>query len=183
MRKTPTHVAALVIIALAGSASVVAAQSARWSLEGRVNVTVPTGDLSDAGAKSGLGLGADVFYTFIPNMSLYAGLSRHAFNCKGGGCEDVTSTGMDGGVKLLFGAEGRALPWVRGGIMLHKASVGDAKSDLTLGAEAGAGIDVMMAPRFWLVPAVIFHTYPAGLPGGDLDMKYLTISLGAHFHF
>jgi hypothetical protein len=183
MRNTIASLVAALGITLAASASEAAAQASRWSFEGRLNVTMPVGDLSDAGAESGLGLGADVFYTFMRNMSAYAGLSRHAFNCEGAGCDDVTSSGLQGGVKLLFGAERRAMPWARGGIMLHKADFDGDESDLTLGAELGGGIDLMLSPRFALAPSLRFHTYPAGFAVRELDMSYFTISLGAHFHF
>jgi len=182
MRKMLGRIAILTLAITAGGATAGAAQSSRWSAEGRLNVTVPTGDLSDMQAESGLGVGADVFYTFIPNMSAFAGLSRHAFNCTG--CPDITSTGLDAGVKFVFGSTRRAMPWARGGIMLHKADFGDVESDRTLGAEIGAGIDLRVADRLYIVPALRFHTYPADLPGGsEVDMKYLTIGLGGHVHF
>jgi len=183
MRSAFTSLAAALGILLGAGASGAAAQASRWSFEGRLNVTVPVGDLSDAGAESGLGLGADVYYTFMRNMSAYAGLSRHAFNCEGAGCDDATSTGLQAGVKLLFGAERRAMAWAGGGIMLHKADFDGDESDLTLGGELGGGIDLMLSPRFALAPSLRFHTYPADFGVRELDMSYFTISLGAHFHF
>jgi opacity protein-like surface antigen len=162
------------------------AQTGQVSIEARPGVTLPTGDLSDAGAGAGLSLGADLMYTFVPALTAYVGLSRDAFSCDDDQpcSEDINSNGVQGGLKLLFAREGTALPWARAGVMGQRFEVGDSDTDMQLGFEAGAGVDIDVSPSFALVPAVGFRTYGADLDNGsDIDARWFNLTLGGHIHF
>ena len=183
MRRTCAIVPGLLTVLLTFSSlapTAVDAQQGRWSFEARLGATLPSGDLSDAPLEqtAGLVLGGDVMYTLSPNFSIYAGGSHNRFNCDG--CDaDVTTSGFDAGGKILFGSDGAAMPWVRGGLLLHQPDVEGAEGDWEIGLDSGAGIDWRVRDGVWLVPAVRFQTYSTD---GDASVTWLTIDLGVHFH-
>jgi hypothetical protein len=172
---------------LIASALVVAplsAQSRNVSLEGRVGTSIPVGDLSDGGAESGLLAEGELIFTPSLNLSVFAGLGMHTFNCEGEDeCEEFSSRGLHGGLKYLFGRSGTATPWLRGGLMLHEAEVGETDSGFSLGFEGGGGIDLALTPRFSLTPALRYHQYEADFGASSIDMSWVSLALGAHFHF
>jgi len=164
----------------------VEAQAGRVSIEARPGVALPTGDMSDAGAGAGLALGAELMYTFMPALTAYVGLSRDSFSCDDDGpcADDFQSDGVQGGLKFLFGRDGTALPWARAGVMGQSLEIGDQDTDMSLGFEAGAGVDIDVTNNIALVPAVGFRTYGADLDdGGDLSARWFNVTLGGHIHF
>lgn len=165
----PAVVAALALGA--GTPQTAAGQEGRWSLEGRLGATLPTGDLSDDHT-AGLALGADLMYTLDTNVTLYGGLGHHRFQCDG--CAvDISTTGIDAGVKLLFGGNEDAMPWVRGGVLVHKPDEGD----WGVGLDSGVGIDWRVSDALTLVPALRYDTYD-----DHGTLSWFTIDLGAHLH-
>jgi opacity protein-like surface antigen len=177
-----TIAVALAIAGAAASSRPASAQLSRWSFEGRAGATVPTGELSDASAQSGLSAEAEAMYTFAPNASVFAGLGIHNFDCKDEDCDEISSSGFQGGLKYLFAQSGAATPWLRGGVLVQSADVGDADSDTGLGFEAGGGIDLAVNENFSVSPSLRFLRYNANFSGPDLTMSWLSISLGAHLH-
>lgn len=171
------------LIAGAVAAAPVSAQSRHISLEGRLGVAIPVSDLSDRGAEAGIMVEGEVMYTPSLNVSLFAGVGMHSFNCEGDNCDEFSSRGLHGGVKYLFGQSGTATPWVRGGLMLHEAESGAADTGFALGFEAGGGIDLALTPRFSLTPALRYHRYEADFETSTVDMSWVSLALGAHFHF
>jgi hypothetical protein len=173
------HHALPAAVAVAIAFSVPMNAEAQWSVEGRLGSTLPTGEMADdMNQTAGLSFAADLMYTTSPNFTIYGGVGQHRFNCDN--CDaDVTSTGLDGGVKLLVGSDGRAMPWVRGGLMLHKPEIDDVDGDWGLGLDSGVGIDWSLNHTFTLVPAVRFNTYSPN----DTRLTYFTIDLGGHLHF
>lgn len=163
----------------------VAAQTHRLSLEGRIGAAIPTGDLSDADAGVGLALAAEAMYSFSPILTGYIGLSRDAFSCDDDDfCGDATSSGLQGGLKFLLAREGSMLPWVRLGLIGQSLDLGEIDSDLSLGFEAGGGIDIDVSPRFAVVPGIHYRAYSPDFDGeGDIDVRYFVLSLGGHLHF
>jgi opacity protein-like surface antigen len=156
------------------------AQGTPWSVEGRLGSTIPTGDLSDDALNqtAGMSFGADLMYTLNPNFTVFGGVGHHRFNCDG--CEtDVSSTGVDGGLKLLVGADGRAMPWLRAGLLVHQPKIEDAEGDWNAGLDSGVGIDWLVTDEFTLVPALRYNTYGTE----SVTLSYFTIDLGGHLHF
>lgn len=188
MLRTIACAAALCGTTLMMGAAEAAAQASRFSVEGRLGMTFPTGDLSDVGAESGLALGADLMYTFTPSLTAYAGLSRDAFSCdedEEEGCEDdLTSSGFQAGLKFLLTREGRALPWLRAGILGHSLDTNGSDSDMGIGFEAGAGADLDVSPRWAIVPALHIRSYSPDFDGDDdISATWLALTLAAHLHF
>jgi hypothetical protein len=155
-----------------------ASAAGQFSLEGRLGATMPTGDLSDDfDQTAGLGLAVELMYTVKRNLTLYGGVGHHRFTCDD--CEaDFSSTGIAGGAKLILGADRDAMPWIRGGLMVHRPKVDGDTGDWGVGLDSGIGIDWNVAPSFYLVPAFRFNTYSSE----DIRLSYFIIDLGAHVH-
>jgi len=152
---------------------------AQFSFEGRVGTSLPSGELtSDTyNQTGGFSFALDGMYTFQPNLSAYAGASRQSFHCDG--CAtDVSTAGLDAGLKYLFSSSGSATPWVRAGLMLHKASVEGLSADWGLGVDSGIGLDWQVRPNLALVPAFRVNSYSSG----PVSLTYMTIDLGLHIH-
>jgi hypothetical protein len=176
-----TFMATLVLAAFA-VAPTAEAQAQMLSAEGRVGVTFPTGDLSDAGAESGLGIGGELMLTFQPNLTAYVGLNRHAFSCDSD-CDlgsNPRSTGLGAGLKYIFHAPGDAYAWGRGGIVAHQYADDDGSGSRNIDFELGAGIDMPVAPRIHLVPHMGFISHDAG---SGVTASYLNFGVGLHYHF
>lgn len=156
------------------------AGEAQFSFEGRVGLSFPTGELTDAPGLSqeqGFSFAADAFWLFAPRYAAYGGVSRQSFNCDG--CTtDVSTTGFDAGVKFYLVPEGFAVPWVRGGLMLHKASVDGEGSDWGVGVDTGLGLDWRVSTQLSLVPAIRLNSYGSG----PVSLTYFTADLGLQIH-
>jgi hypothetical protein len=175
--RTSTAYGAVLVAALLALAPATA--QSQWAVEGRLGATIPTGDLSDLDQTAGLGFSGELMYTMQRNLTLYGGVGHHRFTCDG--CDvDVSTTGLAAGLKYVLGGGGSpaALPWIRGGLMLHRPSFDGNTGDWGAGLDSGIGIDWNVKPSFYLVPALRFNTYSSE----DLSLRYLTIDLGAHFH-
>ncbi len=181
--KTQTMKACTILLAT-GLLSMMPAQieaQTSFAIEGRAGVTLPQGDLSDAGAESGLTLGAELMATFRPNLTGYLGLHRHAFNCEGA-CllgSSPTSTGVGAGLKYIFHTPGDAHVWGRGGLVANVLGSDDGSSDRKIGFEVGFGADVPISHRLSLVPNVGFLSHEAG---GNFTASFFTLGVGLHYH-
>ncbi len=178
---TRIHMIALVLAAFA-LLHAPEAEAQMISVEGRVGVTYPTGDLSNAGADTGLGIGAELMYTFQRNLTAYAGFNRHAFSCDSD-CDlgnSPRSTGLGAGLKYVFHAPGDAYAWGRGGIVAHQLADDDGSGPRNIGFELGGGIDMPIAPRLHLVPHIGFIQHDAG---GGFTASYVNFGVGIHYHF
>ena len=152
-----------------------------FAIEGRAGVTLPQGDLADAGAESGLTVGAELLATFNPNLTAYLGLHRHAFSCEGS-CtigSSPTSTGIGAGLKYIFHSPGDAHVWGRGGLVANALGSDNGSSDRKIGFEAGFGADLPIAERLSLVPNVGYLSHDAG---GDFTVSFFTLGVGFHYH-
>lgn len=150
--------------------------------EGQVGVTLPTGDLSRAGAEAGLSLGGELQLNFRQNLTAYLGLHRHGFSCDSD-CDldpNPRSTGLNAGLKYIFPSPADALIWGRGGIVANQLTTDRGSGSRNVGFEVGAGIDMPVAPRFYLVPNLGFVTHGAG---SGITASYLTFGVGLHYHF
>jgi hypothetical protein len=152
--------------------------------EGRVGVTFPQGDLSDAGAEAGLSFGAELQANFHTNLTAYLGLHRHSFNCDNG-CGDLgdnpRSTGIAAGLKYIFHNPGDVLAWGRGGIVANTFGTDAGSGSREIGFELGLGADVPVAHRLYLVPNVGFVSHDTGRGSPD-KVNFFTLGVGVHYH-
>lgn len=171
-----------IMLALGLAAALVAAPSdasAQFSFEGRVGSAIPTGELTNEpglNQTAGFSFAVDGMVSLNDLTTAYAGVSRQSFNCDG--CAtDVSTTGFNGGLKFILGS-GVALPWVRGGLMLHRAQVDADSNDWGVGVDAGAGIDWRVSPAISVVPALRVNSYGSG----PVSLTYVTLDMGLHIH-
>jgi opacity protein-like surface antigen len=158
------------------------AQSGRFALEVRAGAAMPGGQLQDAFAETGFSISADAMLNLSRRFTAYGGLSLDEFGCNGS-CDGPTSQGFQTGLKFLFMPEGRVLPWIRGGLIGQRLET-DSWTDLSFGYEAGAGADIAFSPRWSVVPHVRYRDYNAEWPSGfGLNARWLTLGVGAHYHF
>lgn len=173
--------AALLLVASLALPSGAAHAQMSYALEGRLGVTFPAGDLSDADAEAGLAAGVEFMLNFHPRATAYVGLNRHAFSCDDD-CDlgsGLRSSGVAGGLKFILHNPGDALWWARGGLIGHKLSSDDGSSDRKLGFEVGSGIDMPITHRFYIVPhlSVLSHSTET-----DFTATYFVFGVGGHFH-
>jgi hypothetical protein len=150
--------------------------------EGRVGVTFPAGDLSSEGAEAGLSVGAELQMNFQRNLTAYVGLHRHGFACDSD-CDvgrNPRSTGLNAGLKLILPSPPDALIWGRGGVVANQLTTDNDSGSREIGYELGAGIDMPVAPRLYLVPNLGLVSHSAG---SDFTARYFTFGVGAHYHF
>jgi hypothetical protein len=150
-------------------------------VEGRVGVTFPQGDLSDAGAEAGLSLGAELHLNIHRNLTVYGGFHQNRFNCDDG-CtlgSSPTSTGLAGGLKYIFHTPGDILLWGRAGVVADKFETDDGSLDREVGFELGLGGDMPVAPRLYLVPNIGFTRFDTG---GGFTAAFFTLGIGVHYH-
>jgi hypothetical protein len=172
------------ILLAAGALWLLAGQDAQAQMgigvEGRAGVTLPLGDLSDAGAESGLSLGAELHLNFHRNMTLYAGIHRNSFNCEDT-CtlgSDPQSTGLGAGLKYLFHSPRDILLWGRAGVVADKFESGLGSGDREIGFELGVGGDMPIAERLYLVPNLGFTQYSTD---SDFSVSFFTLGIGVHY--
>lgn len=155
------------------------AASAQLSFEGRVGSALPAGELTNTpglNQSAGFSFAVDGMWSVSDRVTIYGGVARQDFSCDG--CStDVSTTGFDLGIKLPL-REGIAVPWVRGGLMLHRAAVDGVDQDWGVGVDAGVGLDWDFVPSLALVPAVRMNSYGSG----PVSLTYVTLDLGLHFH-
>jgi hypothetical protein len=185
MRSIRTFALVTATLGIILGASQASAQRSGVSLEGRLGVALPVGELSDRGAGSGLSLAGDLMYTFSDALTGYIGLSHDRFSCDNDTfCRNrITSNGFQTGLKFLFRRDGSALPWLRAGLIGQSLDTRRADSGMELGIDGGAGIDFDVTPNFALVPALQLRAYSADLGATTVDTRYFVISLGGYIHF
>jgi hypothetical protein len=170
--------AALVALLTAGRAEA----QVNFAVEGRASVTAPTGDLSDRGAETGIGLGAELQLNFSPNMTVYAGINQYSFGCEAG-CtlgNNPKSMGLGAGLKYIFHNPGDVHVWGRGGIVANTLESDAFTGDREIGFELGFGADMPIASKLYLVPNVGFISHKSG---DSFTASFLTLGVGVHYHF
>lgn len=184
-RMRPRAMRTPLVLLAAGALWLVPGQEAQaqmgFAVEGRAGVTLPQGDLSDAGAEAGLALGAELQANFRQNLTAYVGIRRNSFNCDDA-CtlgDDPSSTGIAAGLKYIFHSPGDIHVWTRGGVVADKFESEDGSGDREIGFEVGLGGDMPIAPRLSLVPHVGFTSHDVG---GDFTASFFTLGVGLHYH-
>jgi len=186
--RTTTTLLALAALTLAGSAAPHALQAQDVSLELRGSLTKALGDFGDV-ATSDAGLGADLIVQASPNLSIYGGYGRDMFGREGGDDDDnYNSQGFEAGAKLMAAREGGIIPWLRGGLTLHKLTIedggADIESDRNLGFQIGAGVDIPLGDVLTFSPGVRYQNYDAEFDAvvdaldTNAGVSYLTADFG-----
>lgn len=154
------------------------AQTGRVALEGRGGIAVPVGDLRDEmSAGTGFSVALDLMYRFSPLFTGFLGGNRDEFD---GG---ISSTGLQGGLRITPLRDGRVLPWVSAAATGQELSANEFDYNFDIGFEGGAGLDVALSDRFSLAPGLRYRTYEADLDRHEIGANSFTFALGAHWAF
>jgi hypothetical protein len=157
------------------------------SLEGRLGASLPTGELSDVGATAAPALTLNLLYNFTAAWAGYVGWGFHDFGCDG--CpDDLGSAGPHAGAQYTLPWRGRALPWIRAGLVLATLSIfqdgAGVDSGSELGLEIGTGVDFRLTEHVSVSPGASFTFYKTrGLPAEDLFVPYFLLDLGGTYNF
>lgn len=165
-----------------------------FSFEVRGGLAVPTGELNDSAlATPGFTIGGSATYHAFPMVGLYVGYTFSRF-----GVEDevselfgdghFTDQGLDAGVRVAIPTPLIPIdPWIRGGIVYHRLSLGgfddpdfEGETDTSLGFEVGGGLGFGLGP-FSLTPGVSFVRYNVDDDdtGSDATISYVKVDIGA----
>lgn len=171
--------AAMLALALLVPAEEAGAQ-AGVSAQARTGVTFPMGDLSDAGAESGIMFGGELLLHLNPTFAGYLGFNRHGFECEEE-CdlgESPRSSNLTAGIRMVFPSPADALLWARGGVISGQYATDQQSYDRNTGFEAMAGIDMLLGQGIFLVPQLGYHQH--GGPG-PMETTFLSFGVGVHY--
>lgn len=133
-------------------------------------------------ASTGVGVGANAAFDFLPGMAVYAGYDRYAFSLDGASEDEYIDQGFVAGARVtppiaLFGLR----PWVRAGALFHTLELtsGD-KSGRSTGFEVGGGVDIPLGFVLSFTPGVIYRQYSPdyGDDANDGKVSYFDFSMG-----
>ena len=140
---------------------------------------------------------ADMYWTFAKRGAAYIGWNQAGFKCKAELCGtngNIWSAGPEMGFKFSVSNSRSFNPWVRAGLLAHKAKFKEGKvieenSTRSPGFEVGVGSDLQMGSRLSLVPAFRFYRYNAGWDLGTpnagrirKNVGWMQTDLGLQFH-
>lgn len=170
------------------------------STELRGGTSFPTADFGEGDAvDTGWRFAGNVKLHFTPLLAAYVGYSRAVFGAgddAGAIDGDVVDSGIGAGIhgsipRRLLGVS----PWVRGGVVYHRADLKgnfsglsfSIESDRSLGFEAGAGFAFPLGRRLSITPGVSYTSYGAEFEfqgqSFDEDLSYLTADVGLSARF
>lgn len=172
-------------------------EAQQLSVEARGGLTMPYGDLSkNSHAAQGFGASGALHLGITPKLGVYAGGSYHTFVCNPVQCGgDLNSRGGEAGVRYAFPGTGIITPWVRGGLMVHRAywsapvsrvGVEETPVDPTLvsflesewdrGFELGGGLDFQIRDATAFTLGARHHRYSTQFPRSELPPLDRTFS-------
>ena len=129
---------------------------------------------------------ADLFWTFHRRGAAYIGWNWAKFDCKDEECGSdglLWSNGPEFGFKFSHDKDRSFSPWVRVGILAHKAKyqegdVVDEDSNRKIVLDLGVGTDLRVTDNLAIVPAVRFYRYNAGWDVGSIGDQRVTRNIG-----
>jgi hypothetical protein len=166
-------------------------QDRALSLDVRGAHSFPFGDFGDS-VEGDFGFGVGGVFSLTNRIGVYAGWGRDSFDCDL--CSDsdkLQVSGFEVGAKVAMPLDGRALPWLKVGLMAHTVSfdsgVVNFESDRKYGVQAAVGLDVPLGRVLSISPSVRVNFLDLDDPGSDTfldspEVRYLSLDLGAHIH-
>lgn len=197
--RLPSAMAVLLLACAATDAGAQGLAGLPVSIEARVGVGVPLGDLAEdepgIGAQAGPAFSVGAQFHLSSAFSAYGAYSQTRFGCprcgEGGIDDEVVDAGGEFGVQAMLGRAGVS-PWVRAGGVYRQLTFsgqgGRLSSDAAPGFEAGAGVSVRITRSLSIAPGVRFRTYEAELdlgdaPGRTVNVSQLVADVGLAFRF
>lgn len=178
---------ALAAVAVLGTTAGAAAQSIGVSVEGRVDMAIPTGDYGEEVSPAPMFTLSGTLWIF-PTVGFYGSYSRAVIQVDDSNA-DLTDEGFSMGltVALPEWPGTRLAPWLGAGALFHHIDLdagGDLDSDV--GFEAAAGVAIPVARRIRLTPAVGYRSYTTDTDAagfGQFDITYFTAGVGLNLSF
>lgn len=178
---------ALAAAAVLGTTAGAAAQSLGVSVEGRVDMAVPTGDFGENVGPAPMMSVSGTLWIF-PTVGFYGSYGRAVIQVDDSDT-DFTDEGFSTGLAVAFPewAGTRLSPWLTAGVLFHHIDFdagGDLDSDV--GFEVMAGLAVPLVRRVQLTPAVGYRSYATDSDAagfGQTDVTYLTAGVGLSISF
>lgn len=167
----------------------------KWSFDVRPGVNFPTKDLGNADLKTGFGLEGTFTYRILPSLGAYAGWSWNRFSSEQsfmGNNMDFEETGYCFGFQFMqkFKQSKTGYTIKGGGTYNHietENSNGDIINDTGhgLGWQVGAGVNVPIGNRWFLVPEVRYRSLSRTIGTGDgkrdVNLNYISTGVGISF--
>lgn len=173
----------------------------------RGGASIPVGSFEEGGGgdgarsalEAGPSFGVDLQYHPQRGSGFFVGFSQHRFGCEAESCPgsgEYVSTGWNLGLRHTLPVGGLR-PYLQAGAVLSRtedggirsggpagvAGAGQEVSDLALGGEAGAGLDISLGRRFRAQPGVRYGITNTRFSDGLLRMRYLVADLGLRVTF
>ncbi|HEX8829817.1 MAG TPA: outer membrane beta-barrel protein [Longimicrobium sp.] len=177
--------AAAAVALIAGPARAQIPHITPFSFEARAGVAVPTGDFSDD-VGAGPVLSGSITYHAIPLIGIYAGGTYAKFSVDDSDDVDLSDAGLDVGARIGIPTPLIPIdPWIKAGVVVHRAKVSDSTSDESTdwgtGFEVGAGLGFGFGPVS-VTPGVSYVHYNSNIGEGadveDAKLSYLKADIG-----
>lgn len=164
-----------------------------FSFEVRGGLAFPTGDFGESAedvgeVESGITVGANATYHFMPLLGIYAGYTYNRFGVEGLDELDVNDQGFNAGLRLAIPTPLLPIdPYVKGGLVYNKLGFtfdGDDEdfidSDNSLGFEVGAGIGIALGPKLSFTPQLTYTRYEPKYDGegDDFTVEHIRADVG-----
>lgn len=139
-----------------------------------------------AAENGGYTASANVYWTFAQRGAIYLGWTRASFDCKEEFCGSdgrLWSAGPEMGFKFSMQGDRSFAPWVRGGLIAHKAKFKEGEgleenSVRSPGFEVGFGTDIGIGSVLALSPGIHYYRYSAGWDLGTAASKRVKKNIG-----
>jgi opacity protein-like surface antigen len=148
----------------------------RIRLEAGLGAAVGEARMAASGAQfhPGLAWRVGAALALLPRLELYAGYGRSGFGCADGFCAGnhvrFAAGGFDAGARLTAGRFHAGLGVVHHALRsewVNAEGPGSRRSPASTGWEVGAGVEIDVAPRIALVPALRYSTFEAAAAGSE----------------
>jgi hypothetical protein len=166
----------------------------RWRLETRGGAAFTTQDLADASLDPGFGFEATIAYSFMPQISAYAGWDWYHFSTDeasfAGAGSDVEETGYAFGLRFEqpFGEAARVALRLRGGGTYNHVETENEAGEVIgdsghgFGWEAGAALGIVVGESWELSPGVRYRSLTPDLdfagPATSGALEYVAVEIG-----
>lgn len=169
-----------------------------FSVEVRGGLAFPTGDFGQSdeedgeSIESGITVGANATYHFMPLLGVYAGYTYNRFGVEGVDELDVIDKGFSAGLRVAVPTPLIPIdPYAKAGLVYNTLGFefdgddgddeGFLDSDNSLGFEIGAGVGIGLGPKLSFTPQVTYTRYTPEYDGESDDefkVEHIRVDVG-----
>ncbi len=169
----------------------------KFSITFRPGLNFPIKDLGNANLKTGFGFEGTVGYKVLPHLNAYVGWGWNHFKADesfAGPDMDYEETGYSLGLHFIHPIENSKLSYMIGaGAIYNHIEIENSNGDLIADSGHGwgwrgeAGLDVPIANRLHLIPAIRYQSLTRDFTIGDgstnADLNYVSFGVGVSWSF